>query len=348
MKTVTIGSRVVGPGHPAYIIAEAGSNHDRKLDQALRLVDVAAEAGADAVKFQTFNAEKIQARTRDRASYLDTLVEKGRSMQDVFRDLELPREWHARLAEHARGAGLDFLSTPFDEEAVDLLVSLGVPAIKIASFELWHLPLIRHAARSGKPLILSTGMADLGDIEEALAAVRQEGNADAILLHCAVNYPPAWADLNLRAIATMAAAFGVPVGYSDHSPGHTAPVVAVTLGARMIEKHFTIDRTLPGPDHPFALEPRELAEMVRAIREAETSLGTGEKRRAAAEEELYRVARRSLFAAVDIAKGTVITRGMIAVLRPGTGLKPRDLDTVVGRTARADIRANDPITWDVI
>jgi len=348
MDAVKIGSRTVGAGAPAYLIAEAGSNHDRKLDQALRLIDVAAEAGADAVKFQTFSAEKIQARTRDRASYLDTLVEKGRSMQDLFRDLELPREWHEALAKHARERGLDFLSTPFDEEAVDLLETLDVPAIKIASFELWHLPLVRHAARTGRPLILSTGMANMGDIEDALDAARSEGNERIVLLHCAISYPPAWKDLNLRAIPTMAAAFHVPVGYSDHSPGHTADVVAVTLGAAAIEKHFTIDKSLPGPDHPFALDPGELAAMVRAIREAEASLGTGEKRRAEAEAELYRVARRSLFAAVDIPKGTVIERSMIAVLRPGTGLKPRDLDLVVGRVARADIRANDPITWEIV
>ena len=348
MDAVKIGSRTVGAGAPAYLIAEAGLNHDRKLDQALRLIDVAAEAGADAVKFQTFSAEKIQARTRDRASYLDTLVEKGRSMQDLFRDLELPREWHEALAKHARERGLDFLSTPFDEEAVDLLETLDVPAIKIASFELWHLPLIRHAARTGRPLILSTGMANMGDIEDALDAARSEGNERIVLLHCAISYPPAWKDLNLRAIPTMAAAFHVPVGYSDHSPGHTADVVAVTLGAAAIEKHFTIDKSLPGPDHPFALDPGELAAMVRAIREAEASLGTGEKRRAEAEAELYRVARRSLFAAVDIPKGTVIERSMIAVLRPGTGLKPRDLDLVVGRVARADIRANDPITWEIV
>lgn len=348
MESVTIGSRRVGAGAPAYIIAEAGSNHDRKLDQALRLIDAAVEAGADAVKFQTFSAEKIQARTRDRAAYLDSLVEKGRSMQDLFRELELPREWHEKLAMSARACGLDFISTPFDEEAVDLLDSLGVPAIKIASFELWHLPLIRHAARTGRPLILSTGMANMGDVEDALEAARSEGNDQIILLHCAISYPPAWKDLNLRAIPTMAAAFRVPVGYSDHSPGHTADVVAVTLGASAIEKHFTIDKSLPGPDHPFALDPRELTEMVRAIREAEASLGSGEKRRAAAEEELYRVARRSLFAAVDIPKGTVITREMLAVLRPGTGLKPRYLEVVVGRVARADIRASDPITWEVV
>jgi pseudaminic acid synthase len=348
MTSVSIGARAVGGGAPCYIVAEAGSNHDRKLDQAFRLIDVAAEAGADAVKFQTFSAEKIQARTADRARYLDTLVEGGRSMQDLFRDLELPHEWHGKLAERARERGLDFLSTPFDEEAVDLLVSVGVPAIKIASFELWHLPLIRHAARAGKPLILSTGMAQLGDIEDALAAARGEGNERIVLLHCAIGYPPAWEDLNLRAIPAMAAAFRVPVGYSDHSSGHTADVAAVALGAAVIEKHFTIDTSLPGPDHSFALDPNELAAMVRAIRETEASLGTGEKRRAAAEDELYRVARRSLFAAVDIPKGTVITREMIAVLRPGTGLAPRYLDVVVGRAARADIRANDPITWEVV
>jgi sialic acid synthase SpsE len=348
MQTVTIGTRIVGPGRQTYIIAEAGSNHDRNLSQALRLIDIAADAGADAVKFQTFRAEKIQARTAERASHLDRLMPGQKTVQDLLRELELPLEWHGALFEHSKTRGIDFLSTPFDEEAVDILDSLGVLAFKIASYELWHLPLIRHAARKGKPLLLSTGLARLGDVEEALEAVRETANESVVLLHCAIGFPPRWEDLNLRAITTEATAFGIPVGFSDHSPGVAAAVAAVTLGACVIEKHFTVDRSLPGPDHAFALEPVELTEMVRAIRNVEAALGTGEKRRAPSEDEYYRIARRSLFAAVRIPKGAVIERSMIAVLRPGTGLAPRYLDVVVGRRALQDIEANQPMTWDVI
>ena len=333
METVRIGDRVVGGGAPVYVIAEAGSNHDRDLDQAKRLIDVAAEAGADAVKFQTFVADRIVAETTTRAKYLDDLLPPDKTMSDLFRELELPREWHAELFRHATDAGLDFLSTPFDFEAVDLLDELGVKAFKVAS--------------RGKPIICSTGMADLADVQDAVDTVASTGNDQLILLHCVVNYPPPFADLNLRAIQTMRAAFDVPVGYSDHSPGITAPVVATALGAAVIEKHYTLSRDLPGPDHKFAIEPDELTAMVRAIRDAHDALGTGIKRMAPAETDLYTTARRSLFAARDVAEGTVLTADDIAVLRPGTGIEVRDLDKVVGRTSRRAIGRHEPLAWDM-
>jgi len=347
MNTVMIGDRPVGAGAPTYIIAEAGSNHDRNLDQAKRLIDVAAEAGADAVKFQTFTSEKIVAETATRAKYLDAILPPDETMASLFRKLELPHEWHAELKAHADDAGLDFISTPFDYEAADLLASLDVKVFKIATYELWHHPLIRYVASMGKPIICSTGMANIGEVQEAVRIVEECGNPGLMLMHCTVNYPPPFADLNLRAIETMRAAFGVPVGYSDYSPGGTAPVVATALVAALIEKHFTISRDLPGPDHRFALEPDELKAMVQAIRDAQAALGDGIKRMAPSEADLYVTARRSLFAARDIAAGTVLTEADIAVLRPGTGIEVRDLPKLVGRTTRRAVERSEPLAWEM-
>ncbi|MEO8229224.1 MAG: pseudaminic acid synthase [Chloroflexota bacterium] len=347
MNVVRIGDREVGAGAPVYIVAEAGSNHDRDLDQAKRLIDVAAEAGADAVKFQTFRADRIVAETPVRAKYLDGILPADKTMADLFRELELPREWHADLKTHAESCGLDFLSTPFDHEAVDLLDDLGVKAFKVATYELWHLPLIRDIASRGKPIICSTGMADIAEVEAAVATVRETGNEQLILLHCVVNYPPPFADLNLRAMETMRRTFGVPVGWSDHTPGWLAPVIATALGAAVIEKHFTTDRSRPGPDHRFALEPEELAEMVRAIRDTEAALGDGVKRMAPTEADLYVTARRSLFAARTIEPGQTLTEDDIAILRPGTGIEVRDLPHVVGRTARRRVERHEPLAWEM-
>ena len=347
MNVVRIGTRAVGEGQPVYVIAEAGSNHDRDLDQARRLIDTAAAAGADAVKFQTFTADEIVAETKTRARYLDAILPADKTMSALFKELELPHEWHATLFEHATAAGLDFLSTPFDLAAVDLLDDLGVKAFKVASYELWHLPLIRAIAARGKPIILSTGMANLADVQEAVNVVAATGNEQLILLHCVVNYPPPFTDLNLRAIETLRQAFRVPVGYSDHSPGSTAPIVATALGAAVIEKHFTTDRTRNGPDHRFALEPGELRSMIQAIRDAQDALGDGIKRMAPAEADLYVTARRSLFAARPIEAGSLIVEADIAILRPGTGIAVHDQAKVVGRTARRRIERHEPLAWEM-
>lgn len=348
MEIVKIGDRAVGAGAPVYIIAEAGSNHDRDLDQARRLIDVAAESGADAVKFQTFRADAIVAETTTRAKYLDDILPPGQTMSDLFRQLELPREWHAGLKAHAESQGIDFLSTPFDHEAVDLLDGIGVKAFKVATYELWHLPLIRDIASRGKPIICSTGMANIGEVQAAVDTVAATGNDGLILLHCVVNYPPPFADLNLRAIETMRSAFRVPVGYSDHSPGLLAPIVATALGAAVLEKHFTTDRSRPGPDHGFALEPNELRAMVQAVRDTEAALGDGVKRMAAAEADLYVTARRSLFAAHAIDAGTILSEADIAILRPGTGIEVHDLPHVIGRTARRRIDRHEPLAWEML
>ncbi len=343
-KKVLVGNRVIGQGGPCFVIAEAGSNHDRNLDQAKRLIDVASEAGADAVKFQTFTAEKIAARSNADIAKID--FAGCRSLFELYQKFELPREWQVELSCYSREKDILFLSTPFDEEAVDQLNELGVPAFKIASFEIVHLPLLRYAARTGKPMILSTGMATLGEIEEALEVIYREGNEQVILLHCAINYPAPVESVNLAAMDTMRLAFGVPVGYSDHTLGLSVPIAAVARGANVIEKHFTVDKNLQGPDHAFALGPEELKAMVQCIRETEAAIGSPKKGATADEAEHLTRGRRSLFAKVHIPAGTTITEDMVAVLRPGIGLKPKYLARIVGRKARRDIEVDEPITWD--
>jgi pseudaminic acid synthase len=343
-----IGDRLVGPGQPCYVIAEAGSNHNRDLDTALRLIEVAAEAGADAVKFQTYTADGLYSRHTPDIGYLreQGLVGERESVWELIKRVEIPWEWHEDLARHAGEVGITFLSTPFEEAAVDLLEKVGVPAYKIASYEVNHLPLIERAAQTGKPLLISTGMASLGDIERALDTAVAAGAHDLLVMHCAVNYPPRFEDLNLRAITTLRHAFQVPVGWSDHTMGHTADVVAVALGACAVEKHYTLSRDQEGPDHPFALEPHELKAMVGAIREAEASLGSTVKRVTDAEAEMFRLGRRSIVAAREVSAGAVITRDDIAVKRPGFGIAVHDMEQVLGRHVVRDIARDQVLQWD--
>ncbi|MHC4915118.1 MAG: N-acetylneuraminate synthase family protein [Planctomycetota bacterium] len=345
MRTVKIGRRAVGAGRPVYVIAEAGSNHNRSLRVARKLIDAAAAAGADAVKFQTFSAEALYSKKTPKMRYLKEITPASQSVYAVLKGLELPRRWHAPLAAHCRKRGVDFLSTPFDEAAVDQLAAVGVPAYKIASFEINHIPLIRRAARAGKPMILSTGMADLADIRLALEACRGAGNRKVILMHCAIGYPPRFEDINLRAMVTMQREFGLPTGYSDHSRGHVATVAAVALGACCVEKHFTLSRRMKGPDHGYALEPGELAEMVAAVRNAGASMGSAVKKCSAAERELHRLARRSLVAARDIPRGHKVTRADLAVKRPGFGIQPVEIGSLVGSTALRDVAEDDVLLW---
>jgi sialic acid synthase SpsE len=330
------------------VIAEAGSNHNRDLATALRLIDVAAEAGADAVKFQTYTAEGLYSRQTPGMTYLEEqgLIGERESVWELIKRVEIPWEWHGELARHAAQAGITFLSTPFEEAAVDLLEEVGVPAYKIASYEVNHLPLIERVARTGKPMLISTGMASLGDIERALDTAAAAGARNLMVMHCAVNYPPRFADLNLRAITTMREAFQIPIGWSDHTPGHTADVVAVTLGACAVEKHFTLSRAQTGPDHPFALEPDELGAMVTAIREAEDALGSSVKRVTDAEADLFRLGRRSLVAARDIPAGGELSRGDLAVKRPGFGIPVDALDQVIGRHVVRDVVSDQVLEWD--
>ena len=343
-----IGDRAVGPGHPCYVIAEAGSNHNRDLPTALRLIEVAAEAGADAVKFQTYTAEGLYSRRTPDIKYLkdQQLVGDVESVWDLMKRVEIPWEWHDDLARHAAKNNITFFSTPFEEAAVDALEEVGVPAYKIASYEVNHLPLIQRAARTGKPLLISTGMASLGDIERALDTAEAAGAHDLMVMHCAVNYPPRFEDLNLRAITTLRDAFQIPIGWSDHTLGHTAEVVAVTLGACAVEKHFTLSRDQAGPDHPFALEPHELTAMVVAIRETEDALGSSVKRVTDAESDLYRNARRGIVAARDVPAGGELTREDLAIKRPGFGIPVHELDQVIGRHVVHDVVCDQVLEWD--
>ncbi len=346
-RTIRIGARDIGPGHPAYVIAEAGSNHNQDLATALKLIDVAAAAGADAVKFQTFRADALVARTSHPIATLkDEFGRYGRTVHEMFTAVEMPLDWLPRLRDHATTRGITFLSTPFDELSADLLLDLGMDAFKVASYEMVHLPLLRHLAKTGKPVLLSTGMASLGEIEEALDAISGEGNTQIALFHCPIGYPVSPPDVHLAVIDTLRQAFGVPVGLSDHTRGVAIPIAAVARGANLIEKHFTLDAASAGPDHGFAIEPGELAAIVQGVHDVEQAVGDPHKRCLPSEQLHYERGRRSLFAAVDIAAGQTLTRDMIAVLRPGIGLPPKYLDRLVGRPARRPLRAFDPITWD--
>lgn len=342
--------RAIGEERPCFIIAEAGSNHDQNLDQAFKLIEVAAEAGADAVKFQVFSADKIAADTREGIAVLrdPKFSGYGTTLHELYKKLEMPREWLPKLKKHADACGIMFSATPFDEEAVDALEAIGLPFYKIASFELVHLPLIKHAARTGKPVILSTGMATLDEIEDAVQAVLETGNQEYALLHCGIEYPPRMEDVHLAAMSVMRTKFPCPIGYSDHTLGLTVPIAAVALGAAIIEKHFTVDKNLSGPDHQFALSPSELKNMVLAIRDVEKAIGLPQKGPVEAELIHLQRGRRSLFAARDIPANETITRDMISVLRPATGLKPKYLDTVVGKKAKTHIARNEPITWEKV
>jgi N-acetylneuraminate synthase/N,N'-diacetyllegionaminate synthase len=344
---VKIGDKLVGDGEPVFIVAEAGSNHDRKLEQAKQLIDVAANAGADAVKFQTFSADKIVAKTGSKAEYMEKVSEKE-SLYEIFKRIELPREWHRELAEYASEKSLIFLSSPFDEEAVDLLDELGVTAFKVASGELTNLPLIEYIARKGKPLIVSTGAATMDEVGEAVSVIRGTGNKKIVLLHCVANYPAAPENANLLAMSALKRRFKLPVGYSDHTLGTLTPLAAAALGAVMIEKHFTLSRKLPGPDHFYALEPNELKAMVDGIRAVEKMRGTPIKKPVKAEQEIRKLARRSIFAKVDILAGAVIKKEMLVMLRPAIGLEPKHIGGIVGKRAKRPIKRHEAITREKI
>ena len=336
------GTRCIGGGAPCFIVAEVGANHNRSLNLAKELVDAAAEAKADAVKFQIYSAETLYSRkTPKHSNYAKDLFE-------LIREIETPREWLPELSAYAASKGLVFFATPFDRQAVDELDQVS-DLFKIASFELVDLPLIRYCASKGKPLILSTGLANLEEIEDAYLACREAGNEQVAFLQCASLYPAPASIMNLRAMETLRRAFRVPVGLSDHTRGIHVSVAAAALGARILEKHFTLDRTLEGPDHPFAIEPQELAELVRQVREVEAALGDGRKLGPAPEErEYYEKARRSLHAAVPIPRGTVIAEDMLVSKRPGYGIRPKHLPLVVGRTAKQDMEADQWITWEMV
>ncbi|QTN24268.1 N-acetylneuraminate synthase [Rhizobacter sp. AJA081-3] len=351
-----------------YVIAEAGVNHNGSLEMALQLVDAAAEAGADAVKFQTFDAKKLASADAPKAAYQKETTDRAESQVAMLRKLELPREWHAELQARARQRGIEFLSTAFDADSLAFLDALGVPLFKVPSGELTNGPLLWRFARTGKPLVVSTGMATLAEVEQALAVIAHALNADAeptgsdavwegwslaawraslqgrvTLLHCTSQYPTPPAEVNLRGMDTLAAAFGLPVGYSDHTEGGLIPTAAVARGAILIEKHFTLDRSLPGPDHRASLEPAELNRMVADIRALALALGDGRKAPQASEWDTRRAARQQVVAARDIEAGTLLTRADLGTARAGRGRPAMDLWDLVGQRAGRGYRAGETL-----
>ncbi len=327
------------------IIAEAGVNHNGDLAMARQLVEVAAQSGADFVKFQTFKADRLVTRQAAKADYQRQLTAEDESQYDMIRRLELTPEMHVALIEHCARQGIRFLSTGFDIESLDLLAGFGMPLFKIPSGEITNLPYLQHIGRMGTPVILSTGMADMAEIGAALDVLERAGTPrqQITVLHCNTEYPTPMRDVNLRAMLSIRDAYGVQVGYSDHTAGIEVPIAAVALGATIIEKHFTLDRNLPGPDHQASLEPAELKAMVTAIRNIELALGDGVKRPSASEAKNIPIARKSLVAAGPIRAGEPFTRANLAVKRPGTGVSPMRMDGVLGRVARRDFQTDELI-----
>jgi N-acetylneuraminate synthase/N,N'-diacetyllegionaminate synthase len=347
MKKVKIGDKHIAEEEPCFIIAEAGVNHNGSIELAKKLIDAAKDAGADAVKFQTFKAENIVVKNAEKAEYQKETTGEG-SQYDMIKKLELTEEDFEELANYAKKKDILFLSSPFDKESVDLLYGLDVPVFKVGSGEITNFPLLKHIAKKEKPIILSTGISTLGEVEEALNVIRSEGVEDVILLHCVSNYPARIEDVNLRAMGTLKQAFKIPVGFSDHTLGITVPIAAVALGACVIEKHFTLDRSLPGPDHKASLEPDELREMVKSIRDVGKALGDGIKRPTINEEEIKKVARRSIVAKADIPEGTIITENMLDIKRPGTGIPPSKLNKVLRKKTIKNIKKDEILKWNDI
>lgn len=329
-----------------FVIAEAGVNHNGDLEMARRLIAAGAEAGADAVKFQTFRAGEIASPEAAPAEYqMRNRGTPAESQLDLLRPLELGRDAHFQLANYAKEKGIVFLSSPFDPQSADLLEEVGVPLYKLGSGEITNVPLLRHVARKGKPVILSTGMATLDEVRYAVDIMRVEGNRDLVLMHCVTEYPAPPAEVNLRAIATMATTFGLPVGYSDHTEGNQIAWAATALGACCIEKHFTLSRALEGPDHAASAEPDEIKALVSGIRSIELALGDGIKRPAPCELANRRLVRRSVFAAQEIPAGSVLTAALLACQRPGTGIPSERLDDLMGRQATRTFRAGEMLDW---
>jgi len=330
---------------PIFIIAEAGVNHNGSLERALELIDAAAEAGADAVKFQTFTAEGLACRNAKKAVYQEKTTGTELSQYDMLAALELDEEAHNTLNARCRARKITFLSSPFDLASIDLLSRLGLELFKIPSGEITNLPYLRKIGALGQRVVLSTGMSEMQEIEAALDVLVSMGTSrdDIVLLHCNTQYPTPMEDVNLSAMTTMARVLQVPVGYSDHTVGIEVPTAAAALGAVLLEKHFTLDRSLPGPDHKVSLEPDELAVMVRAVRNIEKAMGDGRKRPSASEWENREVARKSLVAARDIHKGELLSEKNLTAKRPGTGLNPMLWDSVIGKKAGRNYMTDEQI-----
>jgi pseudaminic acid synthase len=346
-RAIEIGGKKVGPGHPVFIIAEMSANHNQNFDDAVRIIQAAKECGADAIKLQTYTPDTLTIDSDSEHFRIKGTLWEGENLYSLYGKAYTPWEWQPKLKKIAEEAGLIFFSTAFDRTSVDFLEDLGVPAHKVASFELVDIPLIEYIAGKGKPLIMSTGMATYEEISEAVEAARGAGAKDITLLKCTSAYPAEPGDMNLRTIPDLAESFGVVAGLSDHTLGISVPVASVALGASIIEKHFTLSRENVGPDSAFSLEPEELKALVVAVRVAEKALGSVSYG-ATEHEEASRVFRRSLFAVKDIKAGDVITEENVRSIRPGYGLKPKRLKEILGKKAKSDIKKGTPISWELL
>lgn len=347
MTRISIAGRPIGRGAPPYVIAELSANHNGNLAQALKIIDCAKEAGADAVKIQTYRPDTITLNSAAPDFRISEGLWAGHTLFDLYEWAHTPWEWHEALFKHAARIGITLFSSPFDPTAVDLLEELGAPAYKIASFEAVDLPLIRYVASKGKPMIISTGMADLEEITEAVTAARDAGCLELALLHCVSGYPAPAGDYNLATLADMATRFGIPIGLSDHTLDNTTAIASVALGASLIEKHVTLDRNGGGPDDSFSLQPPELADLCRGARTAWEAVGRVDYGRKSSEVGNVKF-RRSLYFVKDLKAGERITEESIRSVRPGYGLPPKMLDNIIGRAVNRDVMKNTPVTQEDI
>ncbi len=346
-KLIKIGDRFIGKGHPTYIIAEIGANFDADIEKAKQLIDAAKESGADCAKFQSFISEKIVS---DKG--FSKMQLKGvhgtwdKTVGETFKEVEFPREWHQEISDYCNSIGIDFSTAPYDFEAVDLCEKLKVPFIKIGSGEVTWLKMIEYIAKKNIPVFMATGDASMSEIDEALRVIEGTGNLDFVLMQCITNYPSKIESANINVLKSYELALDVLTGYSDHSPGLVVALGAVAVGACVIEKHFTLDKNDKGPDHPHSMNVSEFKEMVDAIRELEVAMGSARKFVVAEEEETVIVQRRGLYAKRDIPVGKILDKSDIDVLRPALGILPKYEDIVIGRTAKVNIEAGEPIYWE--
>lgn len=347
-KQIQLAGRRVGAGQPCFIIAEIGSNHNCNFGTALELINVAKESGCDAVKFQSYTADGLYSRYTPRISEMEDRSHPGETPYELIKRIEMPIDWHQSLSDYCEEVGIIFSSTPFDESMVDVLEGVGVPFYKVASYEITHYPMLAKIAQTGKPVVLSTGNSDMNDIDLAVETLKQNGCQELALLHCVSQYPAQYEDMNLKCIGTLRDKFQCVVGLSDHTLDSISSVMAVALGASIIEKHITLDRKTFGPDHPFALEPHQLKELVSSVRSAEMALGIGTKAVRPSEEENHKIGRRSIIAAADIKQGEELTIEKLVIKRPALGMHPRDLHAVIGRRAAKDIPRDYWITPDCL
>ncbi len=348
LDNIIIGNHYIGKNHPVFVIAEAGVNHNGKPEIAKELIEVAIEAGANAVKFQTFNTDLIVTRKAAKAKYQLQNDDDSESQYDMLNRLEFSQEVIKNLNTFCQKRNIIFLSSPFESKSSDILEKLDVVAYKIPSGEITNLKFLAHVAHKRKPMIVSTGMSSLGEVETAINIIEKTGNNKIILLHCVSTYPADPSDANLKAMATMSSAFGFPVGFSDHTLGFEVSFAAVALGACIIEKHFTLNRNDSGPDHQASLEPEELKNFIQGIRRVEAALGNGRKKIAHSEKNTAEVSRKSLISVLTLTKGSVLTEKMIRIMRPGTGLPPNVLPHIIGRKLNRNVSAGTPISLDML